>query len=124
MKISQMTTDQAADALVKMSEAVSTIVADEESIPMLNMLVAQFSDENQAEGIAAALMKLVPFLLKKHRKELYTIIGALDGKPEEEIGKFSFMSTLRVIRDSIDKDLIDFFRSSGYVTRPGNEESA
>lgn len=44
MKISQMTTDQAADALVKMSEAVSTIVADEESIPMLNMLVAQFSD--------------------------------------------------------------------------------
>lgn len=119
MKISQMTTDEAADALVKMSEAVTAIVADSESVPLLSGLSVAFEDR---EGLTAALMKLVPFLLKKHRHEFYTIIGALDGKTEEEIGKFNLLSTIRVVRDSFDKDLLDFFSNSGEQTQPGENE--
>ena len=121
MKISKMTTDEAADALVKMSEAVTAIVADEESVPLLNALSVGIEAEGN-EGITAALMRLVPFLLKKHRKEFYTIIGALDGKEEEEIGKFNLLSTIRVVRDSFDKDLLDFFKSSGEQMQPGEGE--
>ena len=124
MKISQMTNDQAADALVRMAEPVSHIVADEEALPMLQDLFMESKSKNPLEGWAAVLMRFVPFCLKKHRSDLYTIIAALDNKADGNIGKLNFMSTLRVLKDSMDKELLDFLRSSASVTQTGGGKSA
>lgn len=124
MKISQMTNDQAADTLVRITEPISHIVADEEALPMLQELFVESRSENPMEGWAAVLMRFVPFCLKKHRADFYKIIAALDGKDDSDIGKANFMSTLRVLRDSMDKELLDFFKSSAAATQSGEKKSA
>lgn len=112
MKISQMTTDQAADVLVRLADPIARIMGDEEAQKMLEDTI-KGGVENALVGWSAILTKLVPFCLKKHRTDLFEVIAALDGKTTDEVAKFSFLSTLRVLRDSVDKELWDFFKSIG-----------
>lgn len=123
MKISQMTNDQAADALVRMTEPISNIMADKDAIPIMQRFFDESKSDNPLEGIASVLMQFVPFCLKNHRKDLFTIIAALDGRDGKDMGKFSFMATLRVLRDSMDKDLLDFFKESGVQATNAGKES-
>ena len=60
--------------------------------------------------------------MKDHKGDLYEIISALSLKPVAKIGQMNFMATVKELRDSIDEDLIGFFRSSGNATAtPGQE---
>lgn len=119
MKISEMTTNQAADALVKVMEPVCNIIKDPDAVPMLQGLTSISS----MEGLTGALMKVVPYCLEKHRADAWKILSALTGKTVNKIEKQSILVTMADIRDSIDKDLIDFFKSSAGVTAPSGDES-
>ena len=52
----------------------------------------------------------------------YEIVGALTEKPADEIGKMKFIWTLHELKESLDKDLIDFFKSSGTATQKAGGE--
>lgn len=110
MKLSQMTTEQAADVLVKIADPVARILSDDGAMKIISDTI-ETGTENPMKGYAAILTKLVPFCLKDHRADLFSVIAALDGKTGDEIAKFNFVSTLRVLKDSADKELFDFFRS-------------
>ena len=85
MKISDMTNDQAAEAMIRLSGPFSNICDDEEALELID------EAKNIGEGIPFVkafpkiLPKFVAFALKKHREDLYEIIGALNMVPAKKI---------------------------------------
>ena len=110
MKISQMTTNQAADALVKISAYAANILDDAE---MMNLIkeTGKNGVDDAMSGWSKLLTKLVPMCLKTHREDLFAIIAALDDKTAEDVGKLKLIETLNILRESVDKELLDFFDS-------------
>ena len=115
MKISEMTADQAADALLRLSEPVSNILDDEEVEPLLKE-IAGSEKRPPIKTIASLLPRVVPLALKKHRTDLYEVVGVLAQKPTEEVGSMTVLQIMTVLRNSVDKDLQDFFRSTSRPT--------
>ena len=112
MKLSQMTTDNAADALVKISANLNNILDDKEVMDALKE-VSKAGVSDKMNGWSLLLAKLVPLCLKVHRKDLYGIVAVLDGKTEAQVGKLKLIETLAIIKNSVDKELLDFFSSIG-----------
>lgn len=110
MKISQMTTDQAADALIRIAEPASNIMHDKNVFDMLEKL-AKGNDDSPIKFIADNLPMVVTVLLKGHRNDVYEIVAALSEKAVEEVGKQNIKVTILDIKESFDKELFDFFGS-------------
>lgn len=113
MKLSQMTTDQLADTMILIAEPVSNIAQDNAVEDAFKTIASK-----QKEGATNVRMfgilvkKIVPVALKSHRKDLYAVISALTGKSVEDIGSQQAAQTIKDCSDIIDKELIDFFKSS------------
>ena len=131
MKISTMTTDQAADVLCQIVEPIETIGMDAEFQAKLTDIAeknkARERAMNGVESVTSLISLIVPLLLKNCRQETYTILSALTGKPVKELAAQSVMQTMRDAKDCIDQDLIDFFKSSagmdgGHSSQPAPEE--
>ena len=112
-----MDNDQACDCMVRMAQPIANIADDPEMKPMLEDLASR-KGESTLEIISDMLPKIVQMAMKRHRTDLYEIVGALTSKEASEVGKLQFVWTLRELRNSIDQDLIDFFKSSGLETNP------
>lgn len=111
MKISEMTTDQAADVLIRITVPVSNIIHDEKSNEML-LNLATSDSKKPMQWLARNLTTVSTGLLKTHRHDMYEIVSALTGKPVNEIGKQRMLTTLQDIREAVDEELISFFDSS------------
>lgn len=109
MKISQMTTDQAADVLVKIAEPASNIMHDEETIALIERLAN--GDDNPIRFLADNIVPITSAALKTHREDTYAVVGALCDKSVEEVASQKITQTIRDIKDSVDGDLVDFFAS-------------
>lgn len=110
MKISQMTTDQAADALIRITEPAANIMHDEETIKVLEKL-AKGNTDNGLSFIADNLVPVATILLKTHRQDMYEILSAMSEKEVAEIGNQKITETIKDIKDSWDGELMDFFAS-------------
>ena len=123
MKISEMTNDQACEAIVRLTTPVANITDDPRIEPILKEL-ATHEGEGAMTGlkvISSMLPKFVPILLKDHKTDLYEIISVLSGKARKEIGQMKLTETITVLRESIDDDLIGFFKSSSSVNARAGE---
>ena len=119
MKISQMTTGQATDVLCKITPPMTRLLADERAIPMIQNVLDAGKSDKAMEAITAVLMKVVPYLLKDHKEDIFEIIGGLNGKTAAQIDKQNVLKTMQMVKDSVDQELIDFFKSSGTQTNTG-----
>jgi hypothetical protein len=111
MKISQMTADQASDALARLTQPISNIVDDDD----VNDLVVEFAnskDKTPLKIISSMLPKVVPLALRKHKKDLYEIVGVLAQKNVADVGKMTVLEIMTTFRESVDQELMDFFKSS------------
>lgn len=116
MKISELTTERAADVLCEVSIYALNILSDKELLASLSMqLEGTDGDRTKAEMIAIASEKvaeLVPLLLKKHKDDVFGIVAAVNGLTLERVRKQKIIKTMTAIKEMAqDKDLIDFFRS-------------
>ena len=123
MKISEMTNDQAAEAMARLVEPFSNICDDEEMMAMIEEIKAN-SDTQILKMIPKMLPKLTAFALKKHKKDLYEVIGALQMVPTAKIGGMNFLETVGMVRASYDDILKSFFTQSKPVTETSEKESA
>lgn len=121
MKISQMTTDQAADVLVRIAEPVSNIM-DDSKVAELLQDISRSKNVPYIKLFASLVPKIVPLALKTHRKDLYEVVGALDNKSVSEVSKQNVLKTIKTLQESIDKDLIDFFGSIGGQEKTAEKE--
>lgn len=123
MKISEMTNDQATNAIIRIAQPIANIMDDPNAEAFFSEL-SQQKDKSLAKAISAILPKAVAFCMKDHKKDLYEIVGALTMIPVGKVGAMNFMQTVKEIKDSIDEDFLSFFKSSGSATAtPGKELS-
>lgn len=123
MKISEMNNDQACDVLIQISQPIANIMDDDNLKEALEEFVAEKKEGEDVplmKQIAKILPKIIPLAMKEHRADIYSIVGALTFKSPTEVAKMRFVDTLNEIKNSIDQELLDFFKLSGaQVTQPG-----
>nr|DAM77743.1 MAG TPA: hypothetical protein [Caudoviricetes sp.] len=116
MKISELTTERAADVLCEVSIYALNILSDKELLASLRMqLEGTDGDRTKAEMIAIASEKvaeLIPLLLKKHKDDVFGIVAAVNGLTLEQVRQQKIIKTMTAVKEMAqDKDLIDFFKS-------------
>ena len=116
MKISELTTERAADVLCEVSIYALNILSDKELLASLRMQIdGKDGDSTKAELIAVAsekIAELIPLLLKKHKDDVFGIVAAVNGLTLEQVRQQKIIKTMTALKEMAqDKDLIDFFRS-------------
>lgn len=125
MKISEMTNEQATEAMIRLSGPISSICDDDEAMALIEEVrkKGEAGDKNSKayalKVVAQMLPQFVAFGLKKHKQDLYEIIGALLMVPVGSVGKMNFAQTVKAVRDSWDDVLASFFTRSGAATDSG-----
>lgn len=110
MKLSEMSTRQAAACAADMIDAVGRIVTDATVKETLEKAVLQKTDH---ERKIAAMTGLPPLLLRRHLKDTAQIVSVLMGKTPDEVLDQPVKQTLEDIASSLDGELMDFFKSLG-----------
>lgn len=110
MKLSEMNTNEACDAVVRLTEPISNISNDPQMEKALKDIAGLQGQMTALQALSTVFPKLVPNLLKDHLEDVYEIISILSGLSVAEIGKMKFTETIKVLRECIDKDLLDFFK--------------
>lgn len=111
MKLSQMTTSQAADALMVIAPEIQPILLDAE-------LMADFRKTTTDRGKAVEvgvqkIVNLIPVIFGKYRLNVFRILSALNDMAPDEIAAQNVLATIRQVQELVtDKELIDFFMPS------------
>ena len=114
MKLSELSTDRAADVLCELAPYVMSITGDKGLIDTLQEKLGG-EKKSVAEIYTFATKKLaaiVPIVLKEHRNDVFAILSILNETSVDEIAKQNILVTISQIRDIFnDKELMDFFKS-------------
>jgi hypothetical protein len=117
MKLSEISTERAADVLCELTPLVDGIITDEDLMQSLSAVVNKEQTETMSVGqkmllVSSKLGKIVPILMKKRRAEMFGILAVLNEKTTEQIASQNMLVTMMQIRDLVnDRELIDFFKS-------------
>ena len=122
MKITEMTTDQATEAMIRLSGPFSEICDDDEALAIVDeykkrMRMPMFY------MLGHIMPRLITHLLVKHRAAAYEILAVLLDKPVEKIGRMKLTETVRLAKESYDEVLENFFTSSGTTAESQGKES-
>lgn len=116
MKLSEMTTERAADVLCELTPYIANITGDK---ALLDELGKKFDSKGKsvAELYTFAAQKcatLVLVLLKEHRADVFGVLAVLNETTAERIGGQNVLMTIRQVGELFqDKELLDFFKSFG-----------
>lgn len=116
MKISEMTNDQATDALIRLSAPFENICNDPELISALEKL-AGMGSEPIIKVVGTIIPDFARIGLKKHKADMYEIVSALTLTPIKKVGVMNFKETIKALQESYDDILRDFFTSSSTLKR-------
>lgn len=112
MKLSELTTDQAADVLIEITPYVANISGDSALMSELEVTAGAKSIAQIYLIGAKKISAIVPLLLKDHRVDVYGILSVLNNKTPEEVGKQNIMVTMNQVKEVLqDKEMNDFFAS-------------
>ena len=115
MKLSEFSTDRAADVLCEISAYALNILTDEEIRDSLKKQADEEKKQTAGEKYAIGAQKIgqwIPLILKKHREDAFGILAAVNSMNVDAIREQNVLVTMRQIKDlAKDKDLIDFFKS-------------
>lgn len=115
MRISELSTDKAADVLCEVSTYALNIVTDDELRDSLKAQIDAEKPQTVGERYAIGAQRIsqwIPILLKKHRDDVFGILAAINGTTIAAIKKQNIIKTMLQVRAAVkDKDLMDFFKS-------------
>ena len=115
MRISELSTDKAADVLCEVSTYALNIVTDDELRDSLKAQIDAEKPQTVGERYAIGAQRIgqwIPILLKKHRDDVFGILAAINGTTIAAIKKQNIIKTMLQVREAVkDKDLMDFFKS-------------
>ena len=115
MKLSEFSTDKAADVLCDVSAYAVNIFEDAELMESLKAKMDADAPKTVGEKYAMGIQKIgqwIPLILKKHRDDLLGIVAAVNAKTVDEIKKQNIIKTMVQIKElATDRDLLDFFKS-------------
>ena len=118
MKISEMTCDQATEAMIRLTGPFNNICEDEEMLALLDKVNnLGESKEPMIKVVGKLLPQFVTFALQKHRQDLYEIVSVLTCTPIGKVGLLNFIETIDAVKGSYDDILSGFFTRSVKVTK-------
>ena len=119
MKISEMTNDQAAEAMIRLGGPLGAICDDEEALKMIDEYKKTYLTTPLFYAVGRLIPRLATYFMQTHKNELYEIVAILSEKKVSEISKMSFKDTIKILRDSWDEVADVFFPSSVNVRTKG-----
>lgn len=123
MKISEMNNEQAADALARLAVPFGNLCEDKQ----IDVMLKKYQGMKKMPGlqiIGKFLPEVATFALKNHRDDMFEIVGALTMQTAQQAAKMNFVETLKILRESYDDTLKDFFTSSIQQTSGNDAESS
>lgn len=114
MRLSEMNGDQLATCLCIVTEPAEKIAEDDEVVGVIRGCMTTREVDGKAVNymdIPRAVFRLIPILLRKFRRETFTILGAMNGKTADEIAEQNGLKTIADIKAVFDSDLLAFFTS-------------
>lgn len=123
MKISEMTNDQATDTLIRLAVPFGNICEDQETMKLLEDYNKIDDNVPLIRAVGIMLPQITTHLLKKHKEDLYEIIGALTFTSIEKVAKMKVTDTIKTLQESYDEVLRDFFTSSVNRIRKSGKKS-
>ena len=115
MKFSDLSTDRALDALVICTGSITNILKDEKLLDSIKTKLKREDIKSAAELInlgAEKINTIVPLLLGAHRKDICSIIAAVNGQTVEDVLSQNVMKTVNEARELLeDEEFISFFGS-------------
>ena len=116
-KISELSTDVAADVICEIIPYIEEIITDEELMAEIKSKLNLSKGANKIEFFAVMvnkITKIAPILLKKRRNAVYGILSAFNETSAEMIGKQNVLVTICQIRELVkDKQVMELFTSYG-----------
>lgn len=113
MKISEMSNDQATDAIVRITSAFSFVRDDKEVEALLEKFKNEDDNGNVFAIIDRYLNDVVTLLFRKHKDSGYEIVSALTGVEKKAVGGMNFFETIGAIRENVSELKTLFFSSAG-----------
>lgn len=118
MKLSDLTTGQAADVMVQITPLIAKIAGDEKAVKAIGN-VANIEPDTMLTRDGFRTLRVnryasfVTVLLEDHRADVFGILAALNQRSVDAIEKQKFTETLRHIREDVveDEDLWGFLAS-------------
>ena len=114
MKLSEMNTVQASDAILRLAQPATNIMQDDEVFKLVETMAQ--NTKAPLKFIADNILPIATLACKSHRDDLIEIVAALTGKSIKAVREQRFTQTIADIKGSLDKELLDFFSSSGGST--------
>lgn len=114
MKLSELTTDRAADVLCQITPYVANLTGDKK---LLDTLKEKLGGEKPSVAEvytygAKKLAVLVPIVLQDHRADVFGLLAVLNETTPEEIAGQGILTTMQQLRELVqDRQLRDFFQS-------------
>lgn len=111
MKLSQMPTEKAMEAMANLIPAISRVAENPKVIALLSA-----ADKETAEQAGLKFFfSLANVLLRECRADALEMVAVLCDKTPEDVAKQSIIATVKDIASCYDKELIDFFRSFRHI---------
>jgi len=118
MKISEMTNDQASEAMLRLSTPFANICDDDEMKAIFEEIDSMGKNGvSVIKAVGKVIPKFLTFGLKAHKQDIYEIVAALQLIPVGQIGKMNFVQTIKTVRESYDDVLASFFPHSDTQTQ-------
>ena len=113
MRISELSTERAADVLCEITPYIANIVSDKDLLDTLKQKVG--SGASIAELYVMGAKKyatIVPIVLKTHRDDVFGLLATLNETDVDTVAKQNIIVTMIQVREIVkDKALLDFFKS-------------
>lgn len=121
MKLSEMSNEQATNFLIQTSQPIANIMEDDAVVALFEQ-VKNIKGLSLSKVIAKLLPQVVAVSLKSHKEDVFEIVGAFAEKTSKEVAKMNFLETLNILKESVDKDFLDFFNLSGQLDKEQTKE--
>ena len=119
MKLSQMSTQQLASALVALADPISNIANNDSIGKAMSDIQAKIKAAKEADKplpvlfmVGEMIGKLIPVLLGTQAEDMFSIIVTLTGKTTGEVKAQNGLLTIKEAKESFSTELLDFFTSS------------
>lgn len=112
MKLSEMTNEQATEAMLRLTGPIKNLCEDSDIVQFIDTVKSV--DDNTP--FYMLMGKMIPELVRlafiKHKNDVYEVVGALLMVPAGEVADMKFGATVKELQDSYDDMLTSFFSRS------------
>lgn len=123
MKLSEMTTMQAASALAKLSGPLSRLMKDGKLKTIIQGLANHKEDQSMFDAIADVVDSAIPMLFEDHLSDTFTVVSVMCGKSVKAVQEQKIMQTIAEVYEfTKDREFIDFLGSLKKRTEQTVEE--